>query len=224
MDSIKIKNLCKAYDQFGSENLVLKDITLSLPEKKLITLMGPSGCGKSTFLNILSGLDQAKSGEVLVFGENILEFSETQLTLYRRNTIGIVFQFFHLLPYLTALENVSVPLLLQGKKQKTAHAISAEILKRVGLGNKLHSKPRELSGGEQQRVSISRAIVHNPKLILADEPTGNLDTNSTHEVMELLSNLVRDHSMTLLVVTHNPEIGQRGDINLKMLDGVIHSS
>ncbi len=217
---IQIKNINKAYNQGEVQISVLKGFDLELQGNQLITMMGPSGSGKSTLLNILSAIEKADSGEISVFGEKLSQKSEAQLTLYRRNTIGIVFQFFHLLPYLSALENVILPLYLIGHSKKKAESLGKEILELVNLKDRFQFTPKELSGGEKQRVAIARALIHSPKLLLADEPTGNLDSETSDQIVALFQNCVKNLGLTVFLVTHNPEIGNLGDTRISMLDGI----
>ncbi|TGL04785.1 ABC transporter ATP-binding protein [Leptospira bouyouniensis] len=217
--AIDVKNLKKSYQQGNLSIPTLKGINFEIPEQKLVTLMGPSGSGKSTLLNILSAIEKADSGSVKIFGKELIGASEKEFTEYRRDKIGIVFQFFHLFPYLTATENVSLPLLLAGKNKKFAEKKSSEILELVGLGHRLNFTPKEMSGGEKQRVSIARSIVHEPKIIFGDEPTGNLDSKSSDLILELFKKCVSDLGITVLIVTHNEDIGKSGNINYHMLDG-----
>lgn len=221
--AIQIKNVNKSFRQGETTFPVLNDISFEIAEKKLVTLMGPSGSGKSTLLNLLSAIESADSGQINVFGNQLNGATEKDLTIFRRKTIGIVFQFFHLFPYLSAIENVSLPLYLSGTKKKIAESKAKEVLSLVGLDHRKEFTPKEMSGGEKQRVSIARAIVHQPKLILADEPTGNLDSHSSEMIMQLFSRCVKDLGISVFLVTHNEQIGQSGDINLRMLDGKIKS-
>jgi len=184
--------------------------------------MGPSGSGKSTLLNIISAIETADSGEVSIFGEILNQMNESQLTTYRRQKIGIVFQFFHLLPYLSALDNVTLPLHLQGYSRKEAKELGREVLEMVHLSHRLNFTPKELSGGEKQRVAIARALVHKPKLLLADEPTGNLDSESSEQIVTLFQMCVKKLGLTVFLVTHNPDIGKIGDTKISMLDGIAH--
>lgn len=218
---IKIKNVNKTFYQGEFAFPVLNDISFEIAEKKLVTLMGPSGSGKSTLLNILSAIESADSGEVNVFGHQLFGADEKELTIYRRKTIGIVFQFFHLFPYLSATENVALPLYLSGTAKNIAVSKAKEALFHVGLKHRLEFTPKEMSGGEKQRVSIARALVHKPKLILADEPTGNLDSKSSEIIMKLFHQCVHELGISVFLVTHNEQIGESGDINLRMLDGKI---
>lgn len=219
--TIKIQNLKKSY-QFGKSKIdVLKGINAELPLGKLVTLMGPSGSGKSTLMHILSGIDKPEEGSVFLGEEEISAYSEEKITQYRRSKIGIIFQFFNLMPYLSSVENVSLPLYLAGKGKKEAYVLAKESLHLVGLSNRLTHKPYELSGGEQQRVAIARAIANKPEIIFADEPTGNLDTENSNRIMELLISLQKESGFTIIMVTHNAEIGAMGDIQLKMQDGIL---
>jgi putative ABC transport system ATP-binding protein/lipoprotein-releasing system ATP-binding protein len=221
IDSLIIQDLRKAY-KFGEEQIhVLKGIKAEIPLNKLITLMGPSGSGKSTLMHILSGIDRADSGFIYLNQYRIDSMTETERTAYRRNKIGIIFQFFNLLNYLTILENVSVPLYLAGVSKSVAHSKAKESLKLVGLEHRINHKPTELSGGEQQRTAIARAIVNEPEIIFADEPTGNLDTENSNKIMELLIDLKRIHKFTIFMVTHNSEIGRMGEVQLFMKDGLL---
>ncbi|MFB5650003.1 ABC transporter ATP-binding protein [Leptospira wolffii] len=219
-NKIIIRNLTKTYKTGKQSVSVLKGIDLDVADT-FLTLMGPSGSGKSTFLNILSGIDQADSGEVWVGGRNIAEFSEEELTEYRRRDTGIIFQFFHLLPYLSAMENVALPLYISGMGKKVARELAQNALEKVDLSHRLRHKPDELSGGEQQRVAIARAIAKSPRIILADEPTGNLDTYHAAKILELLLSLQEKEKFSLFVVTHDGGIGEKGKIRLKMKDGLI---
>jgi len=196
----------------------LKPLDLIVPEGEWLSVMGSSGSGKSTLLNLLGGLDRPTGGTLRVCGENLHLMNEKYLARFRRESVGIVFQQHHLVPYLTALENVmmaqyfhSVP-----DQQEARHA-----LERVGLGNRLKNRPSELSGGEQQRVCIARAIINSPKLLLADEPTGNLDHGSTTVVMELLRELRGEERFTIILVTHNPEVASWGERTIHMDDGIL---
>ncbi|MCZ8157386.1 MAG: ABC transporter ATP-binding protein [Leptospira sp.] len=218
--SIEIRGIKKSYSQGEFSVPVLKGFDLSIPEGQLVTMMGPSGSGKSTLLNILSAIESIDAGDVFVFGDNLAGKTEKALTEYRRKTIGIVFQFFHLLPYLSAIENVILPLYLQGYSKKEAKKLGAEALSLVHLSHRLNFTPKELSGGEKQRVAIARALVHKPKLILADEPTGNLDSESSDQIVKLFQSCVKDLGITIFLVTHNTDIGNLGDSRISMLDGI----
>ncbi|MCG6168528.1 ABC transporter ATP-binding protein [Leptospira sp. FAT2] len=218
---IKIANLRKSYQSGKLKTEVLKGLELDIPSSSVITLMGPSGSGKSTFLNILSGIDTPDQGEVIVNGKSLHSMNERELTRYRRQDTGIIFQFFHLLPYLDALENVAVPLYISGIGKAQARKTAEEALAKVGLTERKLHKPDELSGGEQQRVAIARAVCKNPSLILADEPTGNLDTKNAEKIIRLLMDLQKQNGFTLFIVTHDQKLGSIGEYRLKMADGIL---
>lgn len=218
---IRISNLRKSYQSGKLQTEVLKGLELDIPSSSVITLMGPSGSGKSTFLNILSGIDKPDFGEVFVNGKSLHLMNEKELTKYRREETGIVFQFFHLLSYLNALENVAVPLYISGIGKTQARNAAEEALEKVGLSSRKFHKPDELSGGEQQRVAIARALCKRPSLILADEPTGNLDAKNAENVIQLLIDLQKQHGFTLFIVTHDQKLGSLGEFRLKMTDGTL---
>ena len=222
-DSVSISDLKKSYALGDTAIQVLKGVSVNLPSGKLITLMGPSGSGKSTLMHILSGIDRPDSGTIEVFGKNLGEMNEKEITIFRRHTIGIIFQFFNLMPYLSALENTALPLFLSGSSGKEALRLAHSSLEKVGLKKRMSHKPNELSGGEQQRVAIARAICGKPKILLADEPTGNLDTKNSFGILDILKKLQKEEGYSLLMITHNPEIGKLGDIRLKMKDGRLSS-
>ncbi|PJZ30053.1 ABC transporter ATP-binding protein [Leptospira kmetyi] len=218
---IRISGLRKSYQSGKLQTEVLKGLELDIPSASIVTLMGPSGSGKSTFLNILSGIDVPDSGEIRVNGNSLHSMNEKELTKYRREETGIIFQFFHLLPYLNALENVAVPLYISGVGKARARKLAEEALEKVGLSSRQNHKPDELSGGEQQRVAIARAVCKRPSLILADEPTGNLDTKNAENVIRLLMDLQKQHGFTLFIVTHDQKLGSLGEFRLKMADGIL---
>jgi lipoprotein-releasing system ATP-binding protein len=223
MGDIKLRGLEKTYGEGSSSIHVLKGITLDIPHNQFVTLMGPSGSGKSTLLHILAGIDRPDKGDVELFGHSLASMDETALTIYRRNIIGIIFQFFNLLPYLSALENVSLPLYLAGKGKKESHEKAIDALESVGLQDRVNHRPSELSGGEQQRVAIARSLSNSPSLILADEPTGNLDSANAKIVLELLMKLQKEKKITIFMVTHDILIGSMGTLRIKMKDGNLES-
>lgn len=204
---IDVKDLKKSYLQNGRSVDVLKGITFSLAKGDTVSICGQSGSGKSTFLSLLAGLDQPTSGDVSINGSSITLMTEQQLAQFRARSLGIVFQHFHLMGHLTALENVSLPLEIQ--KIPFALQRAKEALEQVGLGHRLTHLPAELSGGECQRVAIARAIVTKPELLLADEPSGNLDQDTGLQIMDLLFDLVEKSHMTMILVTHNLDIARR---------------
>ena len=206
---IEVKNLSKSYRRNSLEIPVLHDITLGIMEGEFIAFMGPSGSGKTTLLNLIAGIDKPTEGKILVAGTDLTELSETELAVWRSHTIGFIFQFYNLIPVLTALENVELPLILTplAKKERRAHAETA--LEVVGLTERMHHYPRQLSGGQEQRVAIARAIVTDPAIIVADEPTGDLDKASAEEVLDLMDRLNREINKTILLVTHDPRAAER---------------
>ena len=200
----------------GNVNII-KNISLNIDQGESIGLIGPSGSGKSSLLMLAGGLERASSGEIEILGQVITEMSEDRLSKLRRNNIGVVFQSFHLIPTLTALENVATPLEISFSKNPNKHAIMA--LDRVGLSHRADHYPSELSGGEQQRVALARAYVSNPKILLADEPTGNLDEENTKAIVDLLFEIKNENDTTLFLVTHSRELAKKCDRIIKIRDG-----
>ena len=198
----------------------LDHVDLQVAAGEYVSIMGPSGSGKSTLLNVLGLLDRPTSGTYRLEGEDVSSLDDNELAAHRQRHIGFIFQFFHLIPRLTALENVELPLVLAGAAPRTRRERAAAILESVGLHARLHHRPDQLSGGERQRVAIARAIIMEPSFLLADEPTGNLDTRSGGEIMQILEGLNRD-GIALLIVTHDPAIGSRARRHLKLRDGKI---
>jgi len=221
---IKITGLTRTYSEGGKPRRVLDHIDLDIYEGEFFVMLGKSGSGKSTLLNLLSGVDQADSGQIKVGETEITRLSERQLTLFRRNQIGIIFQFFNLIPTLTVLENVTLPIELGGGGRGTGRATGLALLDRVGLADRADAAPDKLSGGEQQRVAIARALIREPKLVLADEPTGNLDDETGETVLKLLLELTRDAGKTLVMATHNPDIVQLADRVGRLHDGKLQVS
>ena len=207
----------------GTEVEALKGVDLSVTRGEMVAIMGPSGSGKTTFLNCLSGLETIDSGSILVDGKDLAALSDDDRTDFRARAMGFVFQAFNLLPVLTAAENVEIPLLLLNVKPKEARVRAQQMLEAVGLGARGDHRPEELSGGEQQRVAVARALVHRPAVVWADEPTGNLDTESTEQVMELLSRLNREQGHTIVLVTHNPLVAARTARTIRMRDGLVEA-
>ena len=206
---IEARNMRKTYDTGRVRVEALRGIDLSIEEGEMVGIMGPSGCGKTTMLNVLSGLDDATEGDIRIEGRNLMDLNDDEKTLLRSQRMGFIFQFFNLLPVLTAAENVELPLLVAGIRPKEARNRAQEMLELVGLGDKGDSKPSELSGGQQQRVTIARSLVNGPAIIWADEPTGNLDSERSGEIMDLLVELNRKNGQTFIIVTHDPRVGQR---------------
>ncbi len=218
---LEITNIEKSYGTGAGKVEVLKGITLDVDQGETIALVGASGAGKTTLLHVLGALDRPTSGQVLFNGQDIFLQSERALAAFRNRSIGFVFQFHHLLPEFTALENVMMPALIGGKKRSEAQQDAAALLGDVGLGHRLGHKPGELSGGEQQRVAIARALVLMPSLLLADEPTGNLDMKTSDGIHELLAEMHRQRGITLIIVTHNEKLAGRMGKTLRLVDGCI---
>lgn len=211
---------------FGSEETpvpVLREVSLACDAAETVAIMGKSGSGKSTLLHLVAGIDVPTRGEVRVNGQNLADLDDEARTLLRRRFIGLIFQAFHLLPNLSAEQNVALPLILDGKPRRHAAAESAALLDMVGLSHRRTHLPSQMSGGEQQRVAIARALIMNPRLLLADEPTGNLDSQNGAAVMTLLYNLVRERGMTLILVTHDPSVAQGAQRQVHLCDGRIES-
>jgi len=216
---VRLDQVSKDYRRGEAAVAALRDVSLHVAEGEFCALMGPSGCGKSTLLNIVAGLDTPTSGGLFLEGRPTHNLSDREWTGLRRSLIGMVFQSFHLLPTLTAEDNVALPLLLQGEHGAAARRRAGESLARVGMEPRAQHKPGELSGGEQQRVAIARALVHRPRLLLADEPTGNLDSRSGAEVIALLRSLSKELQQTVLLVTHSREAAYAADRLHTMRDG-----
>ena len=216
---LRMEGLQKGYVEGGKRHLVLKDATATIRRGEFVALLGPSGSGKSTLLNLASGIDTPDAGVLEVAGVSLPGLSERERTLFRRRHLGFVFQFFNLLPTLTVLENLLLPLELKGKVGPAETERARALLERVGLPERGDAFPDRLSGGEQQRVALARALVHEPDLILADEPTGNLDPDTGERVLDLLDGLVREGGRTLLAVTHSRELAARADRVLRLDHG-----
>lgn len=211
---IRLENVEKSY----GTNRVLKGIGLTIAQGEFVSITGSSGSGKSTLLGLIGGMDRPDNGEILVDGEAISSYNDERLTIYRRKQIGFIFQFFNLLPNITVLENVLMPLLLNG--QEDEHSVIAMIAQ-VGLRGKEHAYPYQLSGGEQQRVAIARALIHNPRIILADEPTGSLDSETGRAIMELIRGLKEETGKTVILVTHEAYIAEYAQRTFRIRDGMI---
>ncbi len=216
---IRLDRVSKAYTEGGQTRVVLHELSIEVSGGELVVLVGKSGSGKSTLLNLLSGIDQPSGGEVWVGGHSLARLSERDRTLFRRRNVGFIFQFFNLVPTLTVLENVLLPLELNGRAGAAGRTVAQAMLEAVGLGDRGASYPDRLSGGEQQRVAIARALVHDPALILADEPTGNLDAETGRQVLDLLDRLTRQAGKTMVMVTHSPEVVGVADRVLRMVEG-----
>lgn len=220
---IEVKGLTKKY-RVGQEIITALDhVDLAIEEGELLCILGASGSGKSTLLHVMSGLERPTRGEVWIKGVSLLKMKERKMAGFRRKYMGFIFQSYNLIPTLNALENVTLPLLFDGVSKKTREQRAYELLVQLGLKKRLKNKPTELSGGQQQRVSIARALVNNPKIIFADEPTGNLDTKTTKEILELLTTTIKEKGQTLVMVTHDWDVASYADRIIHMVDGVIIS-
>ncbi|MDD2432641.1 MAG: ABC transporter ATP-binding protein [Clostridia bacterium] len=220
---IEIKGLTKKY-RLGQEVITaLDNVDLTIEEGEFLCILGTSGSGKSTLLHVIAGLERATKGEVLLKGVSITKMKERKMATFRRKHMGFIFQSYNLLSSLTAIENVALPLVFDRVNKKERLKRSREMLIQMGLKDRLRNKPTEMSGGQQQRVSIARALINNPKIVFADEPTGNLDTKTTQEIMEILSKKVRNSGVTLIMVTHDLNLAEYADRVIKMIDGRITS-
>jgi putative ABC transport system ATP-binding protein len=213
----------KVYDTGKVKVHALRGIDLDIAKGEMVAIMGPSGCGKTTLLNCLSGLDDIDQGEVIIDGTTIHRMADNKRTDYRARNMGFVFQFYNLLPVLSAVENVELPMLVSGTPPGEARRRALEVLGMVGLSEWAHSRPGELSGGQRQRVTVARALVNNPAIIWADEPTGDLDSETAGEIMDLLCQLNRENQQTFVLVTHAREVGERAGRIIQMRDGHIIS-
>ena len=216
---IRCIDVRKAYRQGENEIVALAGVSIDIPRGAFAAIMGPSGSGKSTLLHLMGGLDRPSSGELLVDGRLVGQMADDEVTLFRRTNIGFVFQFFNLLPTLTALENVTLPLVLDGRSKHEADQRAALLLGKVGLEKRRHHLPEALSGGEIQRIAIARALAFNPPILLADEPTGNLDSKTGQDVLLLLRQINREHGSTVVMATHSPEAAYCADRTIFLRDG-----
>lgn len=220
---LQCRGLTKRYKQGELDVEVLKGIDLSIAAGKRVAIMGSSGSGKSTLLHLLGGLEKPTGGEVILDGVNLNQVSGNQLSQIRNQSLGFIYQFHHLLGEFTVLENVAMPLLIAGASIAVAREKATELLKRVGLGHRIAHKPGELSGGERQRAAVARALINRPKCVLADEPTGNLDSKTAEQIYQLMLELNCELKVSFLVVTHDPELAGRMDQVLHMGDGLVLS-
>ena len=218
---VEVRDVHKIYKRDSFDVPVLNGVALGVPKGDFLALMGPSGSGKTTLLNLIAGIDRPTRGKVIVDGKEISAFSETKLASWRATHVGFIFQMYNLIPVLNAFDNVELPLLLThlNKHQRRAHVEAA--LNIVGLGDRMHHFPRQLSGGQEQRVAIARAIVTDPTILVADEPTGDLDAKSAHEILDLLHLLNADHGKTIVMVTHDPKAADRANHVLHLDKGVL---
>lgn len=219
MKILEIKNLSKIYGKGETEVKALDDVSFSVEQGEFVAIVGPSGSGKSTLLHILGGVDVATSGSVVIGGTDISKLDETALAIFRRRQIGLIYQFYNLIPILTVEENMNLPLLLDGKKPNKAQFDS--LVEKLGLSKRLNHLPNQLSGGQQQRVSIGRALLNNPALLLADEPTGNLDSENSKEIIELLRRFNIENNQTVIIITHDERIANSADRIIAIEDGKI---
>lgn len=219
---IRIRNLYRVYHMGEEKVYALRGVNLDIQKEEILCLLGTSGSGKSTLLNMMAGLDRPSKGEIIINDKIHMEkLSEEKLTKFRQLNVGFVFQSYNLIPTLTATENVSLGLIFKGAKKKEREEKARAILERVGLGDRLNHKPSEMSGGQQQRVSIARAFVDAPPILFADEPTGNLDTNTSVEIMEMMCDLAKEHKQTLIIVTHDLETAVYANRIVELRDGKI---
>ena len=220
---IKLNGVCKSFSEAAGQQVILDNIDVCINSGEVVALIGPSGSGKTTLLNLISGIDEPDSGELLIGDNdsvlNLRQMDDEQKTLFRRHSIGFIFQFFNLIPTLNVLENIQFPLDLCNRLNHSSAESITQLLQRLSIDNKQQQYPEYLSGGEQQRVAIARAIIHQPKILLADEPTGNLDDETGQQVMELLLQLAKEYKMTLLIVTHSQEVAQQADRILSLKNG-----
>lgn len=219
MDIVKVEHLSKTYGKGDTQVRALDDVSFTVPQGQFLAIVGPSGSGKSTLLHILGGVDTPTSGSVNIGGTDIGKLDETALAIFRRRQIGLIYQFYNLIPILTVEENLTLPLLLDGRKPDRKQI--ENLVSVLGLENRLYHLPNQLSGGQQQRVSIGRALVNNPALVLADEPTGNLDSENSREIMALLRRFNREYKQTVIVITHDENIALSADRVLAVQDGKI---
>ena len=219
MEILKIENLTKVYGSGENAVTALDHISFSVEQGEFISIIGPSGSGKSTLLHILGGVDKPTSGHVYVEGTDVFSLNENNLAIFRRRQVGLIYQFYNLIPILNVKENISLPVLLDGKEPDEKYL--QELIETLGLENRVNHLPNELSGGQQQRVSIGRALIYHPSLLLADEPTGNLDSKSSHEIMELLEISNKRYGQTIIMITHDENLAMHADRIITIEDGKI---
>ncbi|MCH5321889.1 MAG: ABC transporter ATP-binding protein, partial [Eubacterium sp.] len=217
MKILEVKNLSKVYGKGDTMVMALDNVSFSVEQGEFVAIIGPSGSGKSTLLHILGGVDTATSGSVVINNTDISTLDETALAIFRRRQIGLIYQFYNLIPILTVEENLTLPLLLDGRKPDKRQI--NDLIKRLGLEARLNHLPNQLSGGQQQRVSIGRALVNNPALMLADEPTGNLDSENSREIVSLLRHFNKEYNQTVIIITHDEKIALSADRVISIEDG-----
>ena len=217
---LKLKDIKKDYVVAGQPVPALKGISVNFRRNELVSVLGPSGCGKTTLLNIIGGLDHYTSGDLIIGGKSTKKFTDRDWDTYRNHSIGFIFQSYHLIPHQTVLQNVELALTISGVGKEERRARAIEALEKVGLGEKIHSRPNQLSGGQAQRVAIARALINDPEIVLADEPTGALDSKTSVQIMELLKEISRDR--LVIMVTHNPELARQYSTRIiRLLDGEV---
>jgi putative ABC transport system ATP-binding protein len=221
MAMVDVRNVTKVYRKDAEELVVLNGLSLLVEEGDFVALMGPSGSGKSTLLNLIAGIDRPTTGDVVVAGTQVAQLSESELASFRSHNVGFIFQFYNLIPVLTATENVELPLLLTNLSKAERRERAQTALKVVGLADRASHYPRQLSGGQEQRVAIARAIVTDPKLLVADEPTGDLDSRSATEILDLIETLNREFKKTIVMVTHDPRAAQKAHTRYHLDKGVL---
>ena len=219
MNILEIKNLCKVYGTGETKVDALKNVSFDVEQGEFVAIVGPSGSGKSTLLHILGGVDSPTSGEVIISGTDISKLDETKLAIFRRRQIGLVYQFYNLIPILNVEENMTLPILLDGKKPD--QAVLSDLVEKLGLSSRLMHLPNQLSGGQQQRASIGRALMNHPALLLADEPTGNLDSENSKEIVSLLRKFNKENKQTVIIITHDERIALSADRVITIEDGRI---
>ena len=219
MEILRVENLCKRYGKDSTLVEALKNVSFKVEKGEFVAIVGPSGSGKSTLLHILGGVDKPTSGHVYVEGADVFSLNENNLAIFRRRQVGLIYQFYNLIPILNVKENISLPVLLDGKEPDEKYL--QELIETLGLENRVNHLPNELSGGQQQRVSIGRALIYHPSLLLADEPTGNLDSKSSHEIMELLEISNKRYGQTIIMITHDENLAMHADRIITIEDGKI---
>ncbi len=218
---IELNNVWKIYRVGSIEYPALRGVSLSIDKGSLVSIAGPSGSGKSTLLHLIGGLDRPTRGDIRVAGQSIPRLSDNELAEYRNRTVGFVFQQYNLIPYLSAIENVEIPMIVSGVPPRQRRERARKLLEGLGLGDKIWKRPLELSGGEQQRVAIARALANDPKIVLADEPTGNLDRANSKIVVDLLRRINEERGVTVVIVTHNMEVAEATERIIYLRDGVV---
>lgn len=219
MEILRVENLTKVYGSGTTKVIALNDVSFSVEKGEFVAIVGASGSGKSTLLHLIGGVDRPTSGKVFIDGKNIYNYDDDKLAIFRRRQVGLIYQFYNLIPILNVVENITLPLDLDNRKPDSGYL--NQLIKLLGLENRKDHLPNELSGGQQQRTSIGRALITNPTIILADEPTGNLDSKSSDEIMEVLKKSNKEYKQTIIMITHNMEIAKCADRIIKIEDGRI---